>query len=74
MEVPDDVDTEISCAVRPETGGYGWTVARFAFVVGPAKREEKEALVGRAAREAQRAAQRVRLDAGRRRTADGGEA
>jgi len=30
--------------------------------------------VGRAAREAQRAARRVRLDAGRRRAADGGEA
>ena len=30
--------------------------------------------MGRAAREAQRAARRVRLDAGRRRAADGGEA
>jgi len=43
MEVPADVDTEISCAVRPENGGYGWTAAPFAFVVDPAKRDEKEA-------------------------------
>jgi hypothetical protein len=43
MEVPDDVDAEISCAVRPETDGYGWTAAPFAFVVDPAKSYEKEA-------------------------------
>jgi hypothetical protein len=44
--VPADVDTEISCAARPENGGYGWTVAPFAFVVDPVKRDEKKALLG----------------------------
>ena len=28
--------------MRPEAGGYGWTAALFAFVVDPAKRDEKE--------------------------------
>jgi hypothetical protein len=28
--------------VRLETGGYGWTATHFAFVVDPAKRDEKE--------------------------------
>jgi len=70
MEVPDETDTEISCAVRPETGRYGWTAAHFAFVVDPAKRDEKEERLW----EAQRSARRVRLDAGGRRAADGGAA
>ena len=66
---PADVDTDISCAVRPEDGG----ALRVRRGPGEARREGGAALE-RAAGEAQRAARRVRLEAGGRRAADGGAA